>query len=95
MREISMQTLDKYRQLNQEDWKRTQVRMPQPLYNALQNYAKENELSLNSAMLTLCELGLEKANNEVKPNEIDWIQMRNDVSTILESLKSLKEKPTA
>lgn len=90
-----MQTLDKYRQLNQEDWKRTQVRMPQPLYNALQNYAKENELSLNSAMLTLCELGLEKANNEVKSNEIDWIQMRNDVSAILESLKSLKEKPTA
>lgn len=95
MREISMQNLDKYRPLNQDDWKRTQVRMPQSLYNALQNYAKENELSLNSAMLALCEKGLEQAGLDVTSNTIDWVQMRNDVTEILESIKTLKEKPTA
>lgn len=54
-----MSNLDKYRHLNQDDWKRTQVRMPQDLYADLTNYAKENNLSLNSAMIVLMNKGLE------------------------------------
>ncbi|UWY71004.1 hypothetical protein [Acinetobacter baumannii] len=32
----------------QDDWKRTQVRMPQDQYDDVVNYAEQNNLSLNS-----------------------------------------------
>lgn len=53
-----MTDLDKFRSLNQDNWKRTQVRMPQDLYNEVSLYAEENELSLNSAMLVLMDKSL-------------------------------------
>lgn len=42
----------------QDDWKRTQVRMPQGQYDAVMRYAEENNLSLNTAMLDLMDKGL-------------------------------------
>lgn len=49
---------DRYRTLNQDDWKRTQVRLPQEVYEQLSKFAKTNKLSLNSAIVTLIEQGL-------------------------------------
>ena len=45
---------------NQDSWKRTQFRIPQDLYIAIVEYAKVNNLSLNSAMIYLIEKGMEK-----------------------------------
>ncbi len=45
----------KVRTLNQEDWKRTQLRMPQEQYQTVAGYAEKNNLSLNSAILELLE----------------------------------------
>ena len=53
-----MTDLDRYRTLNQDDWKRTQIRMPQEQYQAIADYAQNRNLSLNSAMLELMEKGL-------------------------------------
>ena len=53
-----MTDLDRYRTLNQDDWKRTQIRMPQEQYQAIADYAQNLNLSLNSAMLELMEKGL-------------------------------------
>lgn len=44
--------------VSQDDWKRTQVRMPQDQYDAIATYAKDNNLSLNTAMLELMDRGL-------------------------------------
>ncbi len=46
------------RAVSQDDWKRTQVRMPQEQYEELMSYAEKNNLSLNTAMLELMDLGL-------------------------------------
>ena len=46
------------RLLTQDDWKRTQIRMPQEQYQAVADYAQNRNLSLNSAMLELMEKGL-------------------------------------
>lgn len=46
------------RVVSQEDWKRTQVRMPQEVYDSIVEYAEDRKLSLNSAMLELIEGGL-------------------------------------
>lgn len=90
-----MSNLEKYRSLKQDNWKRTEVRMPQDLYSALQQYAKDNDLSLNSSMIALCEKGLEQSQNETPSIKDELIQMHKDAKEILESLKQLKEKPTA
>ncbi len=42
----------------QDDWKRTQVRMPQPLYEAVNEYAKNKDFSLNTAMIDLMNKAL-------------------------------------
>ncbi|MHA3105391.1 hypothetical protein [Acinetobacter sp. ANC 3791] len=46
------------RAVSQDDWKRTQIRMPQEQYEAVMSYAEKNNLSLNTAMLELMDLGL-------------------------------------
>ncbi|GAA5003213.1 hypothetical protein GCM10023206_06700 [Acinetobacter puyangensis] len=46
------------RAVSQDDWKRTQVRMPQEQYEAIMTYAETHNLSLNTAMLELMEIGL-------------------------------------
>lgn len=51
--------MEKTRPLNQEDWKRTQVRMPQDQYDSILAYAEKNNLSLNTAMLELMDIGLQ------------------------------------
>ncbi len=51
--------IDKVRTLNQEDWKRTQIRMPQDQYQAVVDYAEQNNLSLNSAILELLDKALD------------------------------------
>ena len=105
MRETFMSNLDKYRHLNQDDWKRTQVRMPQDLYADLTNYAKENNLSLNSAMIVLMNKGLETAKTNMSslvPNNLEQGVLSYYVETQA-MLKEMKEaidrienkKPTA
>ena len=51
--------VDKVRTLNQEDWKRTQIRMPQEQYQTVVDYAEKNNLSLNSAVLELLDKALD------------------------------------
>lgn len=46
------------RAVSQDDWKRTQVRMPQEQYKAIMEHAEQNNLSLNTAMLELMDRGL-------------------------------------
>ena len=51
--------IDKVRTLNQEDWKRTQIRMPQEQYQTVVDYAEKNNLSLYSAVLELLDKALD------------------------------------
>ncbi len=43
---------------NQDDWKRTQIRIPLGLYEDLVEHAKKNDISINTAMLFLMDKGL-------------------------------------
>lgn len=46
------------RVVSQDDWKRTQVRMPQDKYEEIAKYAESKNISLNTAMLFLMDKGL-------------------------------------
>lgn len=65
--------------LNQDEWKRTQLRMPQEQYQAIVDYAKDNNISLNSAILDLIDKGL-------KPSEQN--ELFQQILTEIQSLKS-------
>lgn len=42
----------------QRDWAKTQVRMPPNLHPQIKKFAKDNNLSMNSAIIQLIEKGL-------------------------------------
>lgn len=41
------------RTFKQDSWKRTQIRMPPTLYQAICDFASVNQMSLNQAMIEL------------------------------------------
>lgn len=49
---------EKSRIQNQDEWKRTQIRIPKDIYDSIVEYAEKNNLSLNTAMLELMDKGL-------------------------------------
>lgn len=51
---------------NQDEWKRTQLRVPQDDYNKIVEYAELNKMSLNTAILNLIDIGLHTAVEETK-----------------------------
>jgi hypothetical protein len=59
------------RAISQDDWKRTQVRMPQEQYQAIMKYAEQNNLSLNTAMLELMDKGLSGPSDELMLTKVD------------------------
>lgn len=63
--------IDKTRTQNQDDWKRTQIRMPQEQYEDIVAYAENKEISLNTAMIELMNNGLMVAESRVDPEDID------------------------
>ncbi|USE84365.1 hypothetical protein [Acinetobacter tibetensis] len=67
------------RAVSQDDWKRTQVRMPQEQYESLMDYAEKNNLSLNTAMLELMDLGFKskvegKSGRSIYFNDVNCIE---------------------
>lgn len=67
---------------NQDNWKRTQVRMPQEQYQLVVNYANDNNMSLNSAIIDLVDKGLQPT---------DLTQAKLD--QILTEIQSIKKAP--
>ena len=83
------------RAVSQDDWKRTQVRMPQEQYEVLMSYAEKNNLSLNTAMLELMDLGL-KSKIEGKSGHSIYFNDLNCVEDLKEmSLREQQEQATA
>lgn len=56
------------RVVSQDDWKRTQVRMPQVLYEEVVEYASSNDMSLNHSMIFLMDMGLHRS--QPKPRKV-------------------------
>lgn len=63
--------INKMRTQNQDDWKRTQIRMPQEQYEDIAAYAENKDISLNTAMIELLDNALRVAQSRVDPEDID------------------------
>lgn len=70
------------RTLTQDTWKRTQVRLPQVLYDEIFEYAENQGISLNQAIIDLTNKGLASSPTD-----------QSDLLTqILAEIQSLKNK---
>lgn len=58
------------RVVSQDDWKRTQVRMPQEQYENILSYASKKDISLNSAMIELMAIGM-ASSSMINPSDMD------------------------
>ncbi len=74
---------NRIRPQNQDDWKRTQVRMPQEQYEAIVEYAAEHDLSLNSAMIELMDKGLTVAGRYATPSNIRIYRLKNGMKRVV------------
>lgn len=68
---MSFQMSDKIRTQNQDEWKRTQIRIPLDQYDDIVAYAEEKDISINTAMIELMDNGLKVAESHVDPADID------------------------
>ena len=83
----------------QKDWTKTQVRLPPDLYPFIKQYAKDNDLSMNTAIIELLKKSLKPTDQTVAPKGIAspaHIEQRLDElhQEIYEIKKALKEKTT-
>lgn len=76
---------DKTRPQNQDEWKRTQIRIPQDQYDDIVAYAENKEISLNTAMIELIDNGLKAAESRVDPEDLDIriIQLKNGMKRLV------------
>lgn len=76
---------DKTRTQNQDDWKRTQIRIPQDQYDDIVAYAEEKEISLNTAMIELMDNGLKVVESRISPEDIDIkiIKLKNGMKRLV------------
>lgn len=71
---------------NQDTWKRSQIRLPHSLYNAVNVYAQQENRSLNNTLLLLLDKGLTSCLFEPKRN--GWVEMK--YLNVLQGLKGTK-----
>ncbi len=76
---------DKTRPQNQDEWKRTQIRIPQDQYDDIVAYAENKEISLNTAMIELMDNGLKAAESRVDPEDLDIriIKLKNGMKRLV------------
>lgn len=74
--------MNKTRTQNQDDWKRSQIRIPQEQYDEVAEFAKEHDLSLNSAMIDLLDRGLSTLYS-VNPSSVKIINLDNGIKRII------------
>lgn len=71
------------RVVSQDDWKRTQVRMPHEQYDMIVEYAQNKDISLNSAMLELMDNGLTLMKKQELPANLRIIRLDNGIKRVI------------
>lgn len=87
--------MKKIRVLNQDDWKRTQVRVPPDLYEDLTEYAENKNISLNTAIITLVQKALDISSTSKGLGKYPIVDEDSDLPTVLQEKSNIKPRVTA
>lgn len=90
----------------QKDWAKTQVRLPPDLHPDIKEYAKNNDLSMNAAIVQLLRKGLKLQDTNINEMDIFMRHLKNlvagmpvnETSTLLANMVNSwieNKKPTA
>ncbi len=73
----------------QDTWKRSQIRLPPSLHQAVVDYANDNKMSLNTAIVELLDKGLPTkiSTQTILPPSIDQDITLADIMREIQSLK--------
>lgn len=81
----------------QKDWTKTQLRLPPDLYPLVKQYAKDNDLSMNTAIVELLKQALKPPTQTIAPVGItppSSIEQKLDkISQDIKELKHAIKKP--
>ncbi|SPX85334.1 Arc family DNA-binding protein [Moraxella ovis] len=81
----------------QKDWTKTQLRLPPDLHPLVKQYAKDNDLSMNTAIVELLKQALKPPTQTIAPVGIaspNIIEQRLDeISQDIKELKQSLKKP--
>lgn len=69
----------------QDDWKRTQVRMPQEQYDEVTQYAEKNNFSLNTAILDLISKSLISIDKKLPVTKLSLLERLKNIENILKN----------
>lgn len=75
---------------NQDTWKRTQLRFPPKLYEAVTAYAEKNSMSLNTAMISLLDKGLIYTDTPLESNLEEYV--RQQLEEIRQNMEKMDKK---
>lgn len=67
----------------QDEWKRTQLRIPNSQYELVNDYAESKDLSLNSAILDLINIGLDIVDRGQPPSNIKIYHLSNGIKRVV------------
>lgn len=69
----------------QDDWKRTQLRMPQEQYDEVTHYAEKNNFSLNTAILDLISKSLISIDKKLPVTKLSLLERLKNIENILKT----------
>lgn len=75
----------------QKDWKKTQLRLPPDLYPLIKQYAKDNDLSMNTAFIELLKYALNPPSQTKAPVGTTPISIEQTLHEISQDIKELKK----
>ena len=68
---------------NQDTWKRTQLRFPKTLYEAVDDYSKRNDMSLNTAIISLVDQALSNSLKVQSAPDVKIIHLENGIKRVV------------
>lgn len=76
---------------NQDTWKRSQVRLPNSIYQVVAKYAEDKSMSLNTAIIHLLDIGLVRETERIQSIR-ELKQLLNEANTKMQALENQSEQ---
>lgn len=76
---------------NQDTWKRSQVRLPNSLYQVVAKYAEDKSMSLNTAIIHLLDIGLVRETERIQSIR-ELKQLLNETNAKMQALENQSEQ---
>lgn len=75
----------------QKDWTKTQLRLPPDLHPLVKQYAKDNDLSMNTAIVELLKQALKPPAQTISPVGISHVSIEQRLDELAQEITDIKQ----